>query len=147
MQRQGGEVTRPVNRPLPLNGPTKLRFWHFNQNNSGGSFVQDHKSGLSHHVIIEAESEQQANEIAQTKGIYFNGCASGDDCSCCGDRWYEAYGNGDEVPTIYSQPICLTTNTYKSDYGSWMEDGIEAYVHFFDGRIVPIKAQKKAEAK
>lgn len=39
-------------------------------------------------------------------GIYFNGCDTGADCTCCGDRWY-AQGDdadGTDTPLIYDEP-------------------------------------------
>lgn len=69
-----------------------MGFYRFNQNNSGGSFVED--EDLTHTVFIEAGSAKEANARAENFGIYFDGCNSGIDCDCCGDRWYEA-GEGD----------------------------------------------------
>lgn len=62
-----------------------MNFYEFRQNNSGGAFDQD--ENLSVVVLIEAESARAANEKAESIGIYFDGCASGTDCPCCGDRW------------------------------------------------------------
>lgn len=61
-------------------------FWEFTQNNSGGSFDVD--SSLTHRVVVEAASEEEAIRIGENLGIYFNGCDEGMDCPCCGDRWY-----------------------------------------------------------
>jgi hypothetical protein len=76
-------------------------FFTFSQNNSFGTFVED--DNLDEFVIIEAESADEANHIAESIGIYFNGVEKGFDCPCCGDRWYEI-SNGDdgkEKPEIY----------------------------------------------
>ena len=77
------------------------RFFHFSQNNSGGSFVIDET--LAHHVIIEAYDALDANTRAMQIGIYFNGCDSGMDCQCCGDRWSAQWSDdrGDDTPMIY----------------------------------------------
>lgn len=72
-----------------------MPFYTFRQNNSGGSFI-----GTECH-IIEADNATQANHKAYQYDIYFDGCASGRDCSCCGDRWYEVYDEGDEQPKYY----------------------------------------------
>lgn len=64
-------------------------FYHYDQNNSGGSFYID--KDVCENVYIEANNANDANEIAQEKGIYFDGCAEGRDCNCCGDRWSEAW--------------------------------------------------------
>jgi len=65
------------------------RFFEFSQNNSGGIFDVD--DNVAHYVIIEAYSPRQANSKAEEIGIYFDGCAKGMDCGCCGDRWHELY--------------------------------------------------------
>jgi len=86
-----------------------MAFYTFSQNNSGGYFDGPE------YVIIEADSASEANTIALEHGIYFDGCQSGHDCSCCGDRWYEAgeYGATDK-PEIYGQDPDLSTN-YRGD--------------------------------
>lgn len=85
--------------PAVAKTPEAPRYFHFAQNNSGGSFDIDDK--VAYHVIIQAHSAKEANRLAVDTGIYFNGCKSGSDCNCCGDRWYEAYGEGDETPLVY----------------------------------------------
>jgi len=58
--------------------------WYaFHQNNSHGVF-----QGPAALVNIEADSPDEANLIALKGDIYFDGCYAGDDCDCCGDRWY-----------------------------------------------------------
>lgn len=61
------------------------KFYEYSQNNSGGSFYVD--ENVCNQVFIEATNEKHANSIAKEIGIYFDGCAIGIDCSCCGDRW------------------------------------------------------------
>lgn len=68
-----------------------MAFFTYVQNNSGGDFVTN--DSVAHYVIIEAVNAAQANEIAETIGIYFNGCDAGIDCYCCGDRWYPVRDN------------------------------------------------------
>lgn len=66
---------------------TSKKLFLFRQNNSGGYFTVDDTVDVN--VVIEAESADQANEIATKHlGIYFNGVDAGFDCECCGDRWY-----------------------------------------------------------
>lgn len=76
-------------------------FFTYSQNNSGGKFVIDDK--VCHYVIIEADDYRFANILAEDLGIYFDGCDSGYDCSCCGDRWYSAWDDSDgtKTPMIY----------------------------------------------
>lgn len=68
-------------------------FYNYSQNNSGGSFY-----GVTEYWI-EADSPDEADDIAEmSTDIYFNGCDTGMDCSCCGDRWYrtESYAAAEE---------------------------------------------------
>ena len=71
------------------------KFFTYRQNNTGGSF-----SGPALYVIVEAINASDADVRAEMNGVYFNGCDSGSDCECCGDRWYTTYGEGDAVPTV-----------------------------------------------
>lgn len=87
------------------------KFYEFNQNNSGGSFHTDDK--LCHRVIIEANDTDEAIDIAEDMGIYFNGCDSGMDCECCGDRWSTPWDSC-EFPKIYGA-FSLTEATSISD--------------------------------
>jgi hypothetical protein len=110
-------------------------FYTFNQNNSGGSFVFDEDRGLSTHVIVEADSADAANDIAESIGIYFNGCDLGIDCTCCGNRWGAVYETqGESEPSIYA----LTIREWMSAQPSfkWQGEGKpEIYVHYADGTL------------
>lgn len=65
----------------------QTRWYKFHQNNSGGKFREP-----AVEVWIEALDHKHANQRAQdVANIYFDGCESGRDCSCCGDRWHEVY--------------------------------------------------------
>ncbi len=63
-------------------------WYEYRQNNSGGSFVKNDKVTIT--VLIEEVDATKANYKAQDVGIYFDGVSDGQDCDCCGDRWYEA---------------------------------------------------------
>ena len=76
-------------------------FYHYSQNNSGGSFDFDKEKGITHHVVIEAESASLADRRAESIGLYFDGEG---DCPCCGNRWSEAY-EGTDVPSVYDLPL------------------------------------------
>lgn len=76
------------------------KYYHFHQNNSGGSFVTDIPNGLGINMFIEAGSAKEANVRAESVGIYFNGVAEDRDCECCGDRWSPAWEDSpEELPT------------------------------------------------
>jgi hypothetical protein len=109
-------------------------FFHFSQNNSGGSFVYDYERGLTHQVVIEADNAKQANLQAELIGIYFDGCAKDRDCNCCGDRWYAQYSDADGTPepTVYGAVLGVRKiDRFRSK--GWMDPGRETVVHFADG--------------
>jgi len=85
------------------------RFYAFSQNNSGGDFEVD--KNLCHRLFIEAENAKTANDIAMGLGVYFNGCETGQDCDCCGDRWSEA----DESDFI---DLTKLSKSYKDGFNS-----------------------------
>jgi hypothetical protein len=77
-----------------------MKFFEFSQNNSGGSFDCDEY--VAHRVLIEAENADEAILKGESLGMYWDGCESGMDCDCCGDRWYKPWGNdGKEFPYNY----------------------------------------------
>lgn len=112
-----------------------MKFFTYRQNNSGGSFDSDHERGISHFVVIEAQNAAYANYKATEIGI---------DCSCCGDRWYEADGPGDDEPSEYGKPIPATLDEYNAGttFGlpRWIKDGPQGYVHYADGRVEAVLA-------
>lgn len=101
-----------------------MPFFEYVQNNSGGFFDED--SNVDWYVIVEAANAGEANVLAQEVGIYFDGCDKGMDCPCCGDRWSEVWGEGDEVPSLYGEPVDLGD----SDRG--------IIIHYLDGRRVKV---------
>lgn len=83
----------------------KSKFYLYRQNNSGGQF--DLSDGVRVYTVIEAYSEDHANSLSSNFGIYFDGCSSGSDCECCGDRWYDSpteYDNWEDI-TYYSRNL------------------------------------------
>lgn len=97
--------------------------YEFSQNNSGGRFVFDADAGITHRVVIEAESEEEAIEKALGVGLYFNGCDAGIDCNCCGDRW-----------STWTREI--------ENLESWLKDvekycwlSPDVFVHYQDGTV------------
>lgn len=108
------------------------KFYTYIQNSSGGSFYINEKEGIAEYVIIEATSSKKANKIAESIGIYFDGCDEGLDegldCDCCGDRWYSANDDdGKQCPSLYSEPIDKCGGSFGEDY---------CFIHYLDGRIV-----------
>lgn len=107
------------------------KFFTFNQNNSGGRFVVDKSEGICECVIIEAKNAEQANEIAEKIGIYFNGVDNDRDCPCCGDRWYDVDDrDGKDEPSFYGDPISKATASLFVD---------NVFVHYLDGTFKEFK--------
>jgi hypothetical protein len=97
-------------------------FYTFRQNNSGGYDIGPKV------VIIEADNCTEANSIACDKAdVYFDGCDTGRDCNCCGDRWYPVGENdSSESPEYYGVPI---------DEKQSKKDFIESYPKEVDDMI------------
>jgi hypothetical protein len=96
-------------------------FYRFHQNNSGGWFAEDDDVAITVH--IEANSAEEANQIAQQHGIYFDGVADGQDCDCCGDRWNETseWDGSEEIEISKYDKL-------------WVKNGeVYAYVYMLDG--------------
>jgi hypothetical protein len=111
-------------------------FFDFRQNNSGGWFRIDPDDGISVHVIIEADNAEQANDKAERLGIYFDGCATGNDCPCCGSRWYSVDdSDGNEVPCVYDTPVHGGELIMSS---GWAGASPEGFVHYMDGTMEAI---------
>lgn len=108
-------------------------FFHFNQNNSGGSFDID--EDVAHNVIIEARDAHEANQKAESIGIYFNGVDDGRDCECCGDRWYSAWGEGNAEPLIYGEPPEKHTDIFT------LPGEPLCHVYYLDGRKVTYRKE------
>lgn len=109
------------------------KFFTFIQNNSYGRFDFDKRQGITHIVIVEAPTYKDANFRAESIGLYFDGVATGLDCPCCGDRWYQKYDerDGEDVPMYYNTPVdenCVI------DF-KWMGENPEIFVHYLDGTI------------
>ena len=104
----------------------KKKLYQFNQNNSGGSFVVDEK--LCHRLLIEADSVDEASDIAEGMGVYYNGCDSGMDCDCCGDRWYRPWSSdGIEFPYSYGTFTPDEANKIAEKYNCKVEKSTKAW--------------------
>lgn len=120
------------------------KFFEFNQNNSGGIFDVD--ESVCHRVFIEAETAAEANDKAQSLGIYFNGVSDGRDCPCCGCRWDER-DDDDAItfPLVYSKSQGLTMQSieeyahYLADHFSWTTPDVRIF--YADGTVKEIYAK------
>jgi hypothetical protein len=120
------------------------KFYMFRQNNPGGSFTFNAKEGIGINVIIEATSAKEANDKAESIGIYFNGCDRGIDCDCCGDRWYTCdEDEGEETPKVYGTSPQEYVKNAKCTWGGKKKDEPEVSVHYTNGKILNFFTKKK----
>lgn len=78
----------------------ELKWWVFDQNNSGGYFIQN--DDVDHYVAIQAINVQHAKQRAEDIFDDYS-----EFCHCCGERWY-LWGvdeeDGKAVPHVYDTP-------------------------------------------
>jgi len=91
-----------------------MKWFDYTQNNSGGYWCGPN------HVIVQAVNAAMANAAAESfAGVYFDGCSTGVDCSCCGDRWSRAWdGEGTDEAMVYDAAVA----------------GRDVMLVYFDGR-------------
>ena len=115
----------------------ETKFYTYSQNNSGGSW----QPGMPHYLVVEALSAEDADRRAENAGAYFQGCNTGRDCDCCGDRWYTQFhdDSGDSEPTVYGKSIeaqMTDDPEYRSVFDRYQKPGMpEVRVVYADGRI------------
>ena len=76
------------------------KWFCFYQNNSGGYW-----KGPARFVLVETDTEDAACEKAEEVGVYFDGCETGDDCHCCGDRWSRFMVKPLDHPTVCGKNV------------------------------------------
>ena len=108
-------------------------FYTFRQLNSGGFYKKP-----ARHVIIEADSDVEANILAEDNGLYFHGSSTNIDCNCCGARWWMAdEDDGQEEPLIYGR----SPQDHIQDLRQFQTNMTEVLVIYEDGRRVCHVAQ------
>lgn len=119
----------------------ELKYFTFRQNNSGGSISDN--ANVAAYVIVEARDAAEANDIAESKGVYFDGCEAGIDCDCCGDRWYPAHEtDGTVVPTVYGEPIVFGAPRADEPFEpNMLRDGV--VIHHHDGERYKIGEKRE----
>lgn len=97
-------------------------FYIFHQNNSYGKYLKPARD-----VVVEADDEASAIEIAQTiDGVYFKG-SSDKDCPCCGARW-------SKFPMEYSPEDFKEHIENKDNFMSWLSPKVPyVYIRYADG--------------
>ncbi len=96
-----------------------LKWWVFDQNNSGGYFIQN--EDVDHYVAIQALDAKHAMQRAED--IFEDYSES---CECCGSRWYSWVDDSDgtDIPEVYGTPYTATKKSY------YRENMI---LHYIDG--------------
>ena len=88
-----------------------MPFFTYHQNNTYGRW----DTKMPRLLIVEASDAKTADLVAEANGVYFDGVTNGHDCGCCGDRWNRAWGDGDDAPSIYGEPIMDVNGVVETD--------------------------------
>lgn len=108
-----------------------LKWWHFNQNNSGGYYIENGVVGAD--VFIQAKSSVEAADKAYSLFEDYS-----EYCECCGERWSvwsnSSEANAKDNPSFFSRD--LTKVAYNPITGSSRS---YAVLHHYDGRITKLK--------
>lgn len=118
-----------------------MSFYRYRQNNSGGFFTEP-----ALYVFVEAGSAEEADDHAETLGVYFGGLG---DCECCGSRWSTAWkSDAMEIPCVYS-PGDIEGEYSRDSVWSKSGDGIaNVIIAYADGtKDVWVKGALTPESK
>lgn len=107
-----------------------LKWWCFNQNNSGGYFIKN--KDVLEVVFIQATTEDEVRGLAED--IF---CGYEEYCECCGERWSTGYiGAGEDTPMIYGEKLIDVEKTFYREYAVlYSHNGDRAYYEFGKGFI------------
>lgn len=106
-----------------------MKWFYFDQNNSGGYFIQNDQVG--HGFFVQAETAREADTKAEKIVEDYS-----DYCECCGVRWdiWSGEDDGHDVPKIYGDPL----SEMIKDFGQ------ERYVlHYADGHTEEVILPEK----
>lgn len=107
-----------------------LKWWTFDQNNSGGYFIQN--EDVDHYVAIQAINVEHAKQRAYDLFAEYS-----EYCSCCGERWHVWVDeqDGHDVPCIYDEPYTeLKKSSYRHNMIMHYVDGSKEKYTFKDGK-------------
>ena len=104
----------------------ETKFFTYNQNNSGGYYVENDTHGVCEVVIIEAKDKDDAWSKLEAIGGKVDGFWNY--CGCCGERWssWMDESDGTEVPMIYGEPV---EDSKKSMFRH------KCFVHYLNGEV------------
>ena|ERR1700756_5287422 len=110
----------------------KVKWYVFDQNNSGGRYVQD--DNQSELVFVQAVSAAEANDFAHSNFDYGY-------CECCGERWsdvdesdsadFPAVWGTEHIYSFYYEPF---ETCYGHTHKKWRIGQVATLV-FYDGHI------------
>jgi len=64
-----------------------MKYYLFKQNNSGNFYIKDKDFGIDENIIIEAENENEAEDLFFNIAKKYGYKKFNDFCKCCGPRW------------------------------------------------------------
>lgn len=97
--------------------------YEFRQNNSWGNMKYDDK--ITSDMIIQASSEQEAQEILESFWWYFDWVENWQDCGCCWDR-RSRWSNDLKFPIHRNHKVRFTT------IEEYAENHTKSYCYFKD---------------
>lgn len=86
----------------------------YNQNNSGGRWKPP---GVFVAFEVQSKNQDVAADRLEAAGLYFDGCSSGRDCPCCGDRWYDSPEYYEHLHEWFGE-VCEFLDLYISSSGN-----------------------------
>lgn len=108
-----------------LNSTAGLKWFEFDQNNSGGFYIENDVVGSR--VFVQAPSAEEASNIAAELTEPYS-----EFCECCGERWwiFKTEDDGYDVPTVYQKPI-VSNGRFNENALSWF--GEQAVFYPYNG--------------
>lgn len=102
-----------------LNSTAGLKWFVFDQNNSGGYYIENDVVGSK--LFVQAPSAEEASNIAAELTEPYS-----EFCECCGERWYlyNAESDGYNVPTVYDKPVVVNGRIDEKAIGWFGEQAV-----------------------
>jgi hypothetical protein len=109
------------------------KFYTFNQNNSGGYFIEN--DVVAHYLIVEASNAKEAVEKMQDITTNYS-----EYCSCCGERWSSWLDDedGTEEPMVFDTKI-----KEQEPENKWF--GNSTIIYYYDGTIEKLWYKKEVK--
>ena len=111
----------------------ETKFYLFDQNNSGGRYLDNEEDGIAKNICIEAINVDDA--ISRMREITYN---YSDYCTCCGERWSSWIDeeDGTDEPTKQNIPLKeYIEKEVEAVKNGGLDFNDNAAIHYLDGKI------------